>query len=316
MRSAWIVSFAALLVVVAPGGPARAAYPGDNGRLYLPRRGDVYSMRSDGSRARQITDTDAYEGSISVSPSGRRLAFSVGGGTYETDLYVMRATGEHRRRIVDMVGGSGGASWSPDGRTIAFANVRRRRPGDIYTVRPDGTHLRRLTYSRAREIEPVWSPDGDRIAVVSYRKTELDELWTMDRKGNDWVRVTRGATDCGEDGPCEDRYGGFSGIDYAPDGDRLVFAANKGDGPSEIWVVKEDGGHLRKLTTGMWPAWSPNGRKIIFSGRRGLTMIRADCTHRHRIGQRGYYVDWAVRHAGISEGYSGPARVLAHSIPV
>jgi Tol biopolymer transport system component len=295
VRPAWIVSIAVLLAVAAPGVPAHGAYPGDNGRIYLPRRGDVFSMRSNGSGVRQITDTDAYEGSISVSPAGRRAAFSVGGDTYDTDRYVMTVAGKHRRRIVDMVGGSGGASWSPDGRTIAFANVRRRRPGDIYTVRPDGAHLHRLTFSEAREIEPVWSPDGDRMAVVSYRKTGLDDIWTMDTHGNDWIRVTKGATDCGEDGPCEDRYGGVSGLDYSPDGDRIVFAANKGDGPSEIWIVREGGSHLRKLTTGMYPAWSPNGRKILFSGPRGLTMIRVDGTHRHRIGRRGFYVDWAVR---------------------
>ncbi|WP_347925119.1 hypothetical protein [Pontimicrobium sp. SW4] len=57
----------------------------------------------------------------------------------------------------------------------------------------------------------------------------------------------------------------------SPDGSRIVFQSDPdGHDKYTIWTMNTDGSNLKKITTkeGMYPNWSPNGKKIIFSGRR------------------------------------------------
>ena len=57
--------------------------------------------------------------------------------------------------------------------------------------------------------------------------------------------------------------------DWSPDRRRIVFARQiPGKPTSEIWVVRRDGGGLRRLTQGsvdVQPAWSPDGQTIAFA---------------------------------------------------
>lgn len=57
----------------------------------------------------------------------------------------------------------------------------------------------------------------------------------------------------------------------SPDGSKIVFQSDpEGHDRYTIWTMNTDGSHLKKITEkeGMYPNWSPNGEKIIFSGRR------------------------------------------------
>jgi serine/threonine protein kinase len=58
----------------------------------------------------------------------------------------------------------------------------------------------------------------------------------------------------------------------SPDGSRVAFASNA-TGNSDIWVQNVDGSDLRQLTddaaADAWPAWSPDGRRIMFASLRG-----------------------------------------------
>ena len=293
----------ALVLLVAFGaapGVGLAAYSGDNGRIVFERLGgrdgnrpsEIFSIKPDGTGLRRLTDNAVSEGGASVSPSGRRIAFSVGGDTYDSDLFLMDAMGEQRRRLVDLRGGNGSPTWSPDGRWIAFSNIRPRRGADIFIVRRDGESLRRLTDTRADESSPAWSPDGDRIAIISDRKTGLSEVWTMSPSGSAFDRVTRGATVCRSG--CEDRYGSIDSLDWSPGGDRIVFSANKGDGPSEIYIAHESGSRVRRIVAGRYPSWSPDGDWLAYSLQGRLYKIRIDGTHRQRLTNVGndYGTDW------------------------
>ena len=65
-------------------------------------------------------------------------------------------------------------------------------------------------------------------------------------------------------GPAED-----GSPDWSPDRRRIAFARQPAGSPSsEIWIVRRDGGGLRRLTRGLvdvQPAWAPDGQRIAFA---------------------------------------------------
>ena len=114
--------------------------------------------------------------------------------------------------------------------------------------------------------EPSWSPDGKRIAV-SY----LDRLWTMTPDGKQARAIFQ---DLKTSGP-QDR-GEFQ-IErepaWSPDGTRLAFAADRGDGFDIFVVAIKNGvavGSPVAVTTmagdERWPSWTADGR-LVFAHR-------------------------------------------------
>jgi Tol biopolymer transport system component len=69
----------------------------------------------------------------------------------------------------------------------------------------------------------------------------------------------------------------------------IAFARDIGGGKSEIATMKPDGSHVRSLTRGNAPAWSADGKRIVFMRialdrpRSDLYVMRADGSHVRRL---------------------------------
>src|SRR5207302_1937772 len=65
----------------------------------------------------------------------------------------------------------------------------------------------------------------------------------------------------------------------SPDGTRLAIGVTEG-GNSDIWVYELERGSRTRLTNGMevnsYPAWTPDGRYVVFWTAKGMFWTRAD----------------------------------------
>jgi len=212
------------------------------------------------------------------SPDGARVLFqSDRSGRWE--LYTMNADGSGVVRLTDRPGENVTAKWSPDGTRIVFASEPEPGNSEIFVMNADGSEVRRLTDSAGDDSHPAWSPDG-RIFFNSPRATpdpsapwgrQWHDIYSMNADGGDLRRHTHCETVCTYPAP-------------SPDGRRLAYRKivatpgfnwdlSSAERNSEVVVADIASGEEVNLTRSAafdgWPAWSPDGRSVLFASNRG-----------------------------------------------
>jgi Tol biopolymer transport system component len=261
--------------------PPTATGPGTIAFVKVTENGrDIYTIHSDGTRLRRLTNTAADEDLARWSPDGKRIAFVrfIGGPDDEnTTIWVMKADGSHQRRITsDAVRGYLGA-WSPDGRRLVFSRCQAHYEGyDLAVMNADGSRLRRVTHHPATTVSdtcwgPTWAPDG-RIFFVEPGKT----IRSVNPDGSDLRDVTWLAEDSFSVSP-DSKWLLF----WEPQKDRLTLIRTDGQG-AEVGLLEEVS---RYIPSGAPPAtsWSPDGQAIAFAadsstdeGPSSLFVLSAD----------------------------------------
>jgi Tol biopolymer transport system component len=125
-------------------------------------RGEIFVMRTDGTRPRRLTRNDAVEESLAWSPDGRTLSFRTGHEIYATSIKSSEPT-----LVTTLADLYGGIAWAPDSRRIAFDGEDPTTAHTQIYVTGIGMSGDRPLTSNGWNYSPSWSPDGRRI-VVSY----------------------------------------------------------------------------------------------------------------------------------------------------
>ena len=113
-----------------------------------------------------------------------------------------------------------------------------------------------MTSGRGNDAQPVWSPDGKRIAFVSDR-TGVAHVYVIRADGTRHQQLTRTRV-------------AHYGVDWCPDGRKLVYDEGNPGEATSIWVMQADGSSKRRLTRApgvirdFGPVWSPDSRQIAF----------------------------------------------------
>lgn len=219
------------------------------------------------------------------SPTGHLLAF-IGGSnamgsselTGTNFLYVWSAARSRLRPLTPPGARVGSAAWAPDGKRIVYPlSSRAGNHFSLWVVGAGGGGARRLT-SGGIDLEPSWSPNGRLIAFVRVDPASYKGgIWLVRPDGGGLRMLRVGVKNATE--PV-----------WSPGGARLLV----GDGRA-IYSVRPDRGGVRKVVSlsadaqgaveDPQPAWSPDGRWIVFCqfragvvGRSDLWLVRPDGT--------------------------------------
>ena len=238
---------------------------------------DVWSINADGTGLTRLTRSPGPDFDATWSPDGTRIAFrSERNG--DSEIWLMSADGSRQHRLARGLS----PAWSPDGSKIAYAS-----PGDILCppgrglrctglsmMNADGSAQRRIPHTDGGEY-PSWSPDGKRIAFNSNLSGD-HLMYIVDVDGSRVVDLSK----VGE---------GWQ-VDWSPDGRSILFTSHRDhqDNYTDIYVMRPDGSGVRRLThnLGYTPAWSRDGRRIVFSAP-GLFVMQADGSRITSLGMVG-----------------------------
>jgi len=170
--------------------------------------------------------------------------------------------------------GPSAAAWLPDSRGLVYSMA-----GSLWRQEVDSGRAQELTAGPGYDYQPDCSPDGRWVVYVKYDKDAM-ELWALDL-----LSVNRGSGKARQL-----TLGGAVNVDprFSPDGKRLAFVSTSYKGHFHIFAGDFKDGELTNVQrlTGetrsdlprfyysefdheISPAWSPDGREIIYVSNRG-----------------------------------------------
>ncbi len=234
-----------------------------------------------------LTSYPGIENEPTFSPDGSQVAFSWKRRIEVTSsIYVKVVGAENPLRLTNNETEDFSPVWSPDGRWIAFC---RELPGNrmaVILIPPLGGREQLLTetffsgQTAVRHSYLAWS-SGSRSPVISGKET-LDQptsLYLFSLESRERRRLTSPAleSDLGDTMPV-----------LSPDGRMLAFCRFSGWQNSDLYLVELSQDltavpEPRRLTHenygNVWPAWTGDGRELVFCAGRsgtGFNMWRTD----------------------------------------
>lgn len=247
---------------------AREAYGVTFSRAWREWRDSLrvaYGAQADSLRAGGLTEPEMltpegrYTSWPRYSPDGSVIAFATSTGRDDPATRLIHGDGriQHLARRTTM----GPIAWRADGRGIVTSQREAvdpyRQYEDLYAVGRDGGQDR-LTRA-ARLTEPDVARDGRMVAV------RIGGAWNalvlVDGEG----RIVRALAESTPDV-------NWANPRWSPDGSRVAVARWRTGGRYDVVVMDTAGAVVREVTADraldMTPAWSPDGRFIVFSSDR------------------------------------------------
>ena len=290
-----------------------AAFSPDGTRIAYATQDGIYICSRTGTDVQKLASLPEPAWDVAWSPDGKVLRFTQGEQkTGNSSLWEVSANGENLHPLFPgwhQPPNERGGRWSPDGRYYYFVSCPEgicsvwahreksdfpylSRPGqpirltsdpmsfDLVVPSQDGRRLF-ATGGRARmefvqqdrdtkqfvtlfKGVEIWdarfSRNGDRIALLGSDRN----LWQSRPDGTQRLRLTAD-------------FSQLNDAQWSPDGTRIVFDAAKPGRPSNVFLVRAEGGAIEELLpqdgVHVYPDWSPDGGSIAYSTREDKSAV-------------------------------------------
>ena len=215
---------------------------------------EVYTSWLDGGSLFRVTDNPTINLFPSFNKAADRLLY-LSYKTMSPALYLVNLDRGVETRIEPPLGMAVGGALTPDGRIVgAFSSAGQT---NLYLLDQSGGEMKALTDEKAINVNPAPCLGGDSFAFGSDR-SGTPQIYVMDTDGGAARRVT---------------YKGDynTAPAFSPDCKKIAYEGRI-EGVFQIFVSNADGSGARQLTqegSNEGPVWSPDGRYIAFSSRRG-----------------------------------------------
>jgi TolB protein len=240
----------------------RIAYVSDRDATRERPGKELYIVDYDGFNPRRLTVNSSLNILPAWRPDGQALAYV---SYRQGGPLVYLAKIFEGQSVANLTGERGDSqafspTFSPDGKRLAFAS-NRGGSMDVWISDADGSLPRRLTTTQAKDTAPCFSPTAQEIAFTSDR-TGTPQLWLMDNEGLNVRRLTVGS------GNWNDGCAWNPAKQYS----EIAYTARLEAGGFDIAIIDLATRQVRQITQGRgsceYPAWSPNGRHLVFSCQR------------------------------------------------
>jgi TolB protein len=177
----------------APGYDAEATVNWKTGKIVYTSMAsgdiDLWTMKSDGSGKKQITNVEGYDGGAVFSRDGKKLVWRANHpSTPETqkkyhellaenltspmkmELFLADGDGKNAKQITNFGCASFAPTFTRDGRKILFSSNKHDCDGrkfELYMVNLDGSGLEQVTNFGGFTAFPEISPDGKKLVFAS-----------------------------------------------------------------------------------------------------------------------------------------------------
>lgn len=196
---------------------------------------------------------------ITHTRDGLQMAFIAGG-----DVWVMDTELKEPVRVTRTAEEERDLTFAPDGKSLWYVSDTGGRT-DIWKAAPKSTtkpwwentgfNLTRITDDESTESRLQFSADGKKLAFIKDR----GDLWLADGDGANARKLFESWN--------------APSYDFSPDGRWIVYALSDEWFNNDIWLLPVDGSRSafnlsRHPDNDYSPLWSPDGKKIAWTGRR------------------------------------------------